>query len=44
MKAAAIYEETRRLRRTRLNEANNVEHLHLELRKQGERIEELRAD
>ena len=43
MKAVAIYEETRGSHRTRLNEANNVEHLHLELLRQEERIKELRA-
>ena len=42
--AAAIYDETRGSRRTRLNESNNVEHLHMELLKQGERVEQLRAD
>jgi hypothetical protein len=31
-------------RRMRLNESNNVEHPHMELLKQGERMEQLRAD
>jgi hypothetical protein len=43
-RAATIYDETRGYRRTRLNESNNVEHIHMELLKQGERIEQLRAD
>jgi hypothetical protein len=42
--AAAIYDETRGSRRTRLNESNKVEHMHMEMLKQGERIEQLRAD
>jgi hypothetical protein len=43
-RAVAIYDERRGYRRTRLNESNNVEHLHMELLKQGERIEQLRVD
>ncbi len=42
--ASTIYDETRGSRRTRLNESNNVEHMYMELLKQGERIEQLRAD
>ena len=38
------YAETRDERRTRFSESTNVEHLHMELLKQGERIEQLRAD
>ena len=41
---AKIYSETRGERRTRLYESTNVEHLHMELFRQGERIEQLRAD
>ena len=43
-RAATIYDETRGYRRMRLNESSNVEHLHMELLKQGEQIEHLRAD
>jgi len=35
------YDETRDERRTRFNESTNIEHLHMEIFKQGERIEEL---
>jgi len=42
--AAKSYGETRGERRTRLNESTNIEHLHMEMFKQGERIEQLRAD
>ena len=41
---AKTYGETRGARCTRLNESTNAEHLHMELLKQGERIEQLRAD
>jgi hypothetical protein len=39
-----IYNDTMGYRRTHLNEPSNVEHLHIGLIKQGERIEQLRDD
>ena len=41
---AKSYGETWGERRTRLNESTNVEQLHMELFKQGDHIEQLRAD
>jgi len=41
---ACSYAKAQGDRRTRLSETTNLEHLHIELLKQGERIEQLRAD